>query len=320
MARKKSNNFIEIFKIFFSCIYKYFQYFDQTSKALIIPIFGQIVSLSVILFIAYFYNQNVGNIINFFHFFADDTKLFFVYIIILIPFFYLFLKCFYNYILMFSSLNLLFYTNANKKNIKNIDFKTNNDVIQRKMFSYVVLLFIVSFLFIPPLIIVTPFICLSFQVFALEGNISPLRAIIRSIDMVKSNIIPSLILIALCYLLTYLYLPSLFIWVSEKTSVYYFIMGCFEKIANQLPVDISNLPISDLGAITDYINDLISPVSIARNFTEGLLSFIVIGFTLPFRCCCFTELYRLYDSQKIKENSKMTDEIVKRATSKKYHN
>ena len=52
----------------------------------------------------------------------------------------------------------------------------------------------------------------------------------------------------------------------------------------------------------------------------SIVYFLVIGFTLPFRCCCFTELYKMYDSEKIKEFSKSTDEIVKRATGKKGKN
>ena len=53
---------------------------------------------------------------------------------------------------------------------------------------------------------------------------------------------------------------------------------------------------------------------------SALITFLITGFTLPFRCCCFTELYKMYDSEKIKEFSKSTDEIVKRATSKKGKN
>ena len=58
-------------------------------------------------------------------------------------------------------------------------------------------------------------------------------------------------------------------------------------------------------------------LTVAKFSAEGLINFIIVSFTMPFRCCCFTELYRLYDSEKIKENSKESDEIIRRATGKK---
>lgn len=325
MARKKSNNLINAFKIFFSSIHTYFLYLDQTSKALLFPIFGQIISIALIFTLTGLFNTNIDTIQSSCAFFEDDKNLFITFFIILIPLFLIMAKSIYDYLIAFASLNILFYTNSNKKAVKNIDFKSNNNVIQRKLFQYIVLMFIVTILFsIPPLIFISPiigiFLSLTFQVFALEGDVSAFRAVSRSIELVKSNIIPTIILLLLCIITTYIYLPGLFIWACEKSSIYYFLMNNCENFLNLF--DLNNiLPNQEnLGFLNEPIQEFLSPVALARTVTEGTISFIIVGFTLPFRCCCFTELYKLYDSEKIKENSKSTDEIIKRATGKKGKN
>lgn len=167
-----------------------------------------------------------------------------------------------------------------------------------------------------PFMIIAPFLALVYQVFAMENDVSPMNAVKRSIGMVKSNFIPVIIMIILCYAVTYGFLPALFTWAAQKISLYYFMLNCFEKFLTLVPVENYTLSV-DLGVLNDYINEIIAPLSIARFLVESSIASIIIGFTLPFRCCCFTELYRLFDAKNIKENSKMTDEIVKRATSKK---
>lgn len=328
MARKKSNKFTGIFKIFFSGLYSYFLYLDQTFKILAFPIFGQIISVSLILTLTYMFNTYYEDIKNSCALFDADQNLYITFFVILFPLFLIFLKAFYGYIINFAGLNLLFYTNSNKKTAKKIDFKANNDIIQRKLFAYIFLMFCVSIIFIlPPFIFIAPligiFLCLVFQVFSLEGDISPFKAISRSISLVKSNFIPTCILLIFSIALTYIYLPCLFIWACEKTSVYYFLLNNCEKLTNLLPLNdfITNFnTIISSSYLTpplqDFMNEIMTPLSLARLMAEGTISFIVIGFTLPFRCCCFTELYRLYDSDQIKEFSKDTDEIIKRAGKK----
>lgn len=316
MARKKHINFLNAFGIFFSSVKTFFLYFDQTTKILLFPIFGQILAIILIFTLTYFYVQNGHSVQAFIPFFNTNERLFITFIVLLIPLFFLFAKAFYEYIIRFSSLNLLYYTNSGKKKVKNIDFEANDNVIQRKLFNYIILMLIITIMCITPLILILPLACMAFQVFALEGNISPIKAVTRSIEMVKANFIPTMVALALCFFFTYMFLPALFIWAAEKTSIYYFMMGACEKFIVITPLH-SMASMTDLGILNEYINEILSPVAISRNITEGIISFIVLGFTLPLRCCYFTELYRLYDSEKIKENSKTTDEIVKRATSKK---
>ena len=318
MAKKKSNKFTGVFSIFFSSIKTYFLYLDQCFKYIAFPVLGQVIGIILICTCAYYFRTNIDNIKNISGFFEKDSNLIIVYIAVLLPFLLIFIKALYDYIIAFCSLNLLFYTVSNKKKIKNVDFKSNNQIIERRLFQYVILMLIVTILIIiPPFIFISPliwlFLCLSFQVFSFEGNIGAAGSISRSFELVKSNIIPTIILLLLCYIVTYRFLPDMFIWLSEKISLSYFLINRCESFIQLLPLDNINNYLS-------IVNIKLDSLTLARAITEGGISFIIIGFTLPFRCCCFTELYKLYDNEKIKEISKESDEIITRAAGRRRKN
>ena len=216
MPRKKSNKFVECFKIFFSSIKTYFMYFDECIKALAFPIFGQLLSTIFIFTLTYYFVLNVDKIKNINSFFNNDTHLLILLLVIILPFLIILLKAVYDYLIVFSSLNLLFFTASKKKKAKNIDLNANNNVIQRKLFQYILLLLFVSLMLIFPPLILGVFLCLAFQVFAFEGEISAPKAISRSFELVKSNLLVTLLMLLLCYLLTYCFLPNLFIWLPAS--------------------------------------------------------------------------------------------------------
>ena len=311
MARKKSNKFIGVFQIFFSSIRTYFLYLDQCAKHLAFPIFGQVISILLILIATYYFVINIENIKNINEFFANEKNLLSTFFVLLAPLFVIFLKAFFDFIIAFASLNILFFTAPKGKKSKNIDFVANNNVIKRKLPNYIILILLVSLSAIfPPLLI---FLCLAFQVLALEGDVSAFKAYSRSFELVKSNFIPTSIMLILCGILTYWFLPELFMWVNEKISLTTFAVTRFEIFCTLLPIAEYNEYLSVLKTSTN-------PTELAMHAYSSMVYFLVIGFTLPFRCCCFTELYKMYDSEKIKEFSKSTDEIVKRATGKKGKN
>ncbi len=315
MQRKKSNKIINVFQIFFSSIKMYFLYLDQCIKYLLFPILGQLVSLIILFTILYYFNTNIDNIRNLSSFFENDKNLYLLFAFVLLPFLIIFFKAFYEYIIAFSSLNILFYTVSNKKKIKNIDFDANKKVIERRFFSYLVLIFIVTLLLIiPPFLFVAPiiwiFLCLSFQVFSFENDISGTGAISRSIELVRGNVLSTIILLVLCFMLTYWFLPNLFIWSCEKISLVTFMIGKIESFVNILNLDLLNDVLAN-------VNLSIDALTIAKYTAEYIISLVIIAFSLPFRCCCFTQLYKLYDSEKIKDFSKQSDEIIARATGKK---
>lgn len=311
MARKKSNKFIGVFQIFFSSIRTYFLYLDQCAKHLAFPIFGQVISILLILTATYYFAVNIENIKNINEFFSNEKNLLITFFVLLAPLFLVFLKAFFDFIIAFASLNILFFTAPKGKKSKNIDFVANNNVIKRKLPNYIILMLLVSLSAICPPILI--FLCLAFQVLALEGDVSAFKAYSRSFEMVKSNFIPTVLMLILCWVLTYWFLPELFMWVNEKISLTTFAVTRFEIFCTLLPI-------SEYNSYLSLINTSTNATELAMHGYTSIVYFLVIGFTLPFRCCCFTELYKMYDLEKIKEFSKSTDEIVKRATGKKGKN
>ena len=318
MARKKSNKFVGTFQIFLSSLKTYFLYLDQLLKYMAFPVLGQLISVVLMFTLAYYFRLHLeGLSAN--EFFAHRiTNLYIIFFVILFPLILVFMKSFYEYLIAFTALNTVFYT-ANKNKAKKVDFKACNAVITRRLGSYVFLMLLVSLLLSVPLFapIIAFFLTFVFQVFALENGSSAANSIKRSFQIVAENIVPTLIMLVLCYITTYEFLPKLFVWVAEKTSILYFFMNMWENffeitIVSNIRdiIDIANSTISGL-------NLKIDAITISRYAVEITISFIVIAFTLPLRCCCFTELYRLCDSNKIKEISKESDEIISRATGKK---
>lgn len=318
MAKKKTNKIFGVLGIFFTSINTYFLYLDQCAKYLAFPIFGQLLSVAVIFTLTYYFNTNLGNIKNLAPFLNNDTAPYTLFWIVLLPFLIIFIKALYEYIIAFSALNILFFTVSHKKKVKDIDFKANNKVIKRKLVNYILLMLLVTILLIiPPLIFVAPliwiFLCLCFQVFAFENDVSAFKAISRSIELVKGNVIATIILLLLVTALTYWFLPVLFIWALNKISFISFLIGRIETFAELISFDYINHFLA-------LVNMDITPLSFASNMAECIITSVIIAFTLPFRCCCFTELYRLYDYEKIKEFSKESDEIISRATGKQRKN
>ena len=165
--------------------------------------------------------------------------------------------------------------------------------------------------------IIAFFLTFTFQVFAIENGTSAANSIKRSFQIVSENIVPTLIMLILCYISTYEFLPKLFVWLTEKTSVLYFFMNMWENFFEITIVSNVRDIIEIANSTLPELNLNIDAITISRFTVEATISFIIIAFTLPLRCCCFTELYRLCDSNKIKEISKESDEIISRATGKK---
>ena len=303
MARKKKKLSLNIFKIFFGSVKIYFLYLDKFVKYLMFPVMGQILGLIVLFTIAYLFNVNASTLQEKIPFLSDEKNFFIAYLICLAPFFAIFIKAFYEYIIAFASLNSVCYIITPKKKVQDIDFKTHDSAIERRLLPYVALLFLASVLSIvlafPFFWIFAPFIILMFQVFALEQSSGPISSIGRSIDLVKGHYFITLIAIVLSALLTYFLIPGLFMWALDYFKITPFLNAPVEKFVSVLPIDLSrvNETLMTLGVST------ITSLDIARMLTESTIYSIFIMFTLPLRCCVFTNLYAALDIDAIGKNA-----------------
>lgn len=317
MGRKKSNknNIKGVFSVFFSSVKYYFLYAEECLKYLLFPVLGQLFGFIAIFTVTYFFTMNKDSIKGLSPVFTSDNNLFLLLCVVLIPCFILFSAAVYKYLIALSSLNIFFYTVAGKQKKKKTDISEYDCVVKRRFFKYVVVLTGVTLiLIIPPLCFLSPvsafFLCLIFQIFALEPDSSVFDIPARSIELVKDNLLNTLIMVFLCGFTTYIFFPTVFVWLANKISLCSVLTSFSENFIKLLPLD-------EINKYADIFNFQINPVDISKNIPGILISFLVVGFSLPFRAACFTGLYKMYDSEKIKEFSKESEEIIKRATKRK---
>ena len=125
MSHKKSNKIISIFQIFFYSVKTYFLYLDQITKRLLFPVFGQLISLYMLGFIAYFFNRNYDNLRKSYPFFENDTNYYLIILITILPFLIIFIKAMYEYIISLTSMNILFFT-VSPSRIPSLTFSTSH--------------------------------------------------------------------------------------------------------------------------------------------------------------------------------------------------
>ena len=302
MGRKKKKNSLNAFKIFFTSVKVYFLYLDKFVKYLMFPVFGQILGLLAVLAVAYLFISNLTALQEKIPFLFTEKNFLIVYCCCLAPFFVIFLKAFYEYLIVFSALNSVCYIITPKKKVQDINFSTHNEAIERRLFHYIALLFFFSLLSIvlciPVFWIFIPFFVLIFQIFALEQNAGARYSIKRSVELVKGHYFQILIAIILVVLFTYIFIPYLFVWAFNYFKITPYLMIPADNFLLTMQVDLSDL--------NDLLRSMMIPTielsDISRAVVESTIFTVFLMFTLPLRCCVFTNLYAALDIDAIGRN------------------
>ncbi len=307
--KKNSNKYLDVINIFFSGIAIYFRNLDNFLKYMAFPVLGQLVGIVLIFFITYLYAENIPNLARTNPLFDNILVTLSLLLLLTLPVFFLLCKSIYDYLIALSSLNSLANNLTAKSKNKILDTKVHDELIKRRLFNYILLLFVMSFIYligsIPFVwVILIAFIvysCLTFQVFALEENAGPIFAIKRSFMLIKDNFWATSILLVLLFGLTFVLLPNVIVWAFDEINVIYYLAGAVEKFVNLLPIDAVNQTIQ---VYSPKFN--IEPLELARLIVSTGISSAVIGFTLPLRSCACTLWYKYLDDEKIEENRKAT--------------
>ena len=146
------------------------------------------------------------------------------------------------------------------------------------------------------------FLCLSFQVFALEENLKTVGIIKKSFKMVKSNFLKTAFLLFLLWFFTYYLVPEIFNLILNNIGLYKYLILPIVEFSKDLP----------LAEIEQSVNIIFSAVNNTSTFTFDINSLaekvvamintsIIIGFTLPLRSICCTLLYKNIEIKKLKE-------------------
>lgn len=320
MARKRisENWFFDSFKIFFRAIKLYFINFEKFLKLMTFPIFGQIIGLFLIFLINYFFVMNVPQLAKTNALFNNITFVFTLLIIAIIPSFLIFAKAFWDYLLAMASLTLM--ANHILSSGELTEVEIHKDIIKTRIGSYVLLLIVLSFIFtllsFPLfwilLIPISILLSLSIQAFVMEDNLSPFGAIKRSYLFVRYNFFKTTAILILLILLCYIFCPTLFLWAFDKMNLPIIFTPPVDLYINLLPIDEINSYLATLS----IKNFEIKAHELSAFIVQNVVSFIVIGFTLPIRAIACCDLYKDLRGKNITQDDTEIKKIVKRATSK----
>ena len=274
------NIFFEGLKIFCLNIHKFALY-------MAFPVLGQLIGTFLIFLPVFWFAQNMNDLTSKYAFLNETSNFLLSVLVLSVPGIIILLKAFWDYLVAYGALNSM--TEGWLNTSKVYDFKSHNEVVLKKTFSFVALWFLFSiFLLISiiPIFWIIGFIffvyfILIFQVFTFEDGLSPAGYFKRSFELVRGNFLRTFILMLTLFVLTYILIPKGLTVLFDAGGLSGFMSKGFEAWAFTLPIE----PLEPYG---------VSPAKIANSMVEQVAFFIGVGFTLPLRSICWTLLYGEY--------------------------
>lgn len=302
---KKTNTPLMIFT---EAIGLYFSNFTKFMKYMTFPVLGQIAGLLLVFLITYFYTQNMPPLIDKFPQIANLPTLVGISILITLPGLAIFFKAFWEYLVAYGAINSM-YENMHKSG-RLYDISAHTELIKRRGLQFVglwLLFGIFSFVAICPLFwvicgIFAVYFVLVFQVFTFEPELSPVGCVKKSLTLVKGHFASTFLLMALVGVLTYIFIPQLFIKLFEFAGVNKFFADLIAPFIAQL-----QLP------------EFISHSDAAMFTIQTFITQILIQYTLPLRSILWSIWYQnLNKSMPSSSSKKRPSEKLMEASHKKY--
>ena len=292
-------------KIYFSNIDKFFLY-------MLFPVFGQIIG--IILSFALPLGL-ADKVIAKSH--SLSTALLMV-LLLAMPGLLIFVKAFWDYMVAYVALNSM--AEGAVSTGKVYDFQSHNEVATRRTFQYVLLLLAVgvlssvasSIFFIIPGAVLWIYFILVFQVFTFEPELSVPDCFKRSLLLVRGKWLSTFFIMAVLVFFT------IFI-ITEGATVVFDYLNLTDKIAmlfnfvtNKIPLDLCNQ------MLTYWHLPIVTPDMISKTIFYCILSFIVMGLTLPIRSICWTLWYKDLCFADIQSRNKLNKPARKQRRSKSF--
>lgn len=309
---KNSNNFVNILfkslQIYIMNIHKFLMY-------MAFPVLGQLVGIVLIFIPAMYLKDVLPDLAAKYEIFAEPSKQLALVLLTILPGLVLLVSAFWKYLVAYAALNSM--THSAMTSGKIYDFPAHNGVVNRNIWSYILLWLMISILGLAafnPFLIVPGgiffiFFILVFQVFTFESEDGVVNCFTKSFKLVKGVYFKTLAMAVIMLVIAW--------GLGELTS---FGLGKIVDIKNFLP------NVAWALVATDYVNMLnanlplqlqITPEFLSKILFGSMISFIIFGFTLPLRSICWTLWYKKLGgtTKKVaKKGKKQLDpEILRRA-------
>mgnify|MGYP006878136624 CR=1 FL=1 len=269
--------FFEGLKIYVLNIHKFLLY-------MAFPVLGQIVGLFLIFGLTFWFTQNIQDITVKYPALSDISTMITLIIVSVVPGLLILVKAFWDYLVAFVALNSM--TDGYMNTGRVYDFRAHNSVATQKPFAFIGIWFLISImtiigiipLFTVILAVFFVYFCLVFQVFTFENGLSPVGYFKRSLYLVKGNFGKTFSLMAILTVLTYCLLVQGLGVLFDAFNWTQILEKMFETWALTLPLELVKVV-------------EITPTMVGEILVKSLISFIVVGFTMPLRSICWTLWY-----------------------------
>lgn len=294
MAKKdKTNILTDVLKIYANGLKLYFLNFEKFFKYLAFPIFGQVIGILLIFAASYVFTLHISSLTTKSPVFDNIPLVFFLLILLTLPGFFIFCKAFWDYLIAMASLNSMASTLLEGGKLD--DLGIHSELIKRRTGSYILFLFLISVIYlvlsIPILwgllVIVFVYMALCFQVFALEEDKGAFDAIKSGINYVKFNFRLMALLLIVLGITTYWLVPGLICWGFKTGDLTGFFSYPVEQYIRLLPINDFNTMLA-----ASHIPYQLKSYVISQQIVLAFVSYCVVGFSLPLRSICCTQLYK----------------------------
>ncbi len=320
---KVENNFIWII---LAAIRIYSTNFLKFCGYMLFPVLGQVLGLLLIFCLAALYIAYLPELAEKYPVFNDYSTIILSVILITVPGLLIFTKAFWDYLVTYGAINSV--TESFLTTGKIYDFPAHNATITSRGFKYVGLWLLYSVFW---LIAINPFFwiigaiffiyfILLFQVFSFEPDKSVSECFTRSFEIIRGNAFRTLLILLIIGLFTHVIFVQGFAVIFDFTKITSLLGSMFEDtLATYIPIDtINNIMLNFNSSF-----DLLTPAKVAAFFVYQIVTFLVIGFSLPLRGITWALWYiALTDSQNgakgcnPKAVKRVSAEIIDRARKK----
>ncbi len=300
MAQSKKN----VFEIFMEGLGIYLKHSPTLMKYMFFPVFGQLIGVILSFALSLGFAYTIGSKL------SDTTLSFSITMALAIPGLIIFAKAFWEYLIAYVSICSMTENTIKSGRIYDINAHKKVATMSKRMGDFITLWLLFGLFtlvaIIPPMwiiaIVAFVFICLIFQVFTFEKNLSVIDCFKRSAKLVVRDFGGTVGLLLILGICTYFLLPKITEFLLTLIqAVNLFAMLLEPMIANILPIDNWNSAFEALGQ-----NYMITSLEVAKITISSVISWFVVSITLPLRSICFTLWYKQLSISEIKSKKKGT--------------
>ncbi len=308
----KSNTVSNIFKIFYKSTIIYVKNLIPLTWAMLFPVLGQLIGAVLIFYPTYLYKVNYMSNLSPEYI---QHSMFFILLglfIIILPGLFIFMKAFWEYMIIMVSINMLISDIEHKGDMGELKYHSHN--IKKKSGDYIALLTIITlfwlaitvlpilglliilitiqniqifnlFMFISYFVAIFILIKLSlaFQVFAFE-EMTPMQTIMKSWNLTRQNFWRTLLIGFGLLLVTNLIFPLLVSNFISTSSLMNYLVIPFQSY-----IDLFKTNPELIELLANILRT--EPSQLAHIFVISTIQILIASFMLPMGSACFTLLY-----------------------------